>query len=312
MNLKNFSIIIILVFLVFSCDDKRKTLTDTVSSGTINVLADETYKPLLDSEKMVFETHYPKAKINIIYKQATDVLDDFENDSIRLFVTGQPMDSGYFGKYYNEKGYAPKSVILAKDAIAIIANKKRKGLKITAPEMASICSGEITDFSQLKNSKQSGKITLVFDNSKSSTVLYVRDSILKGKEMTANAYSQNTNEEVMTYVQENKNALAIIGANWISDSKDAENLEFSKYIFPVEIGAEQNSVHFYSPHPSYIAMHKYPFRRLMYATLKEGGPALGRGFVNFMTGEIGQRIVVKSGLAPSKLVTRIVQVRNKI
>lgn len=304
---KFLSVLFLSVFLLLSCEENKKLLTDTPTSGRINVLVDETYKPIMDSEVMVFEAQYPEAKINLIYKPALDVIDQFNNDSIRLVITSMPIDSAYLFEYYKKHDYFPKTTILAKDAVALIANNQKKGMKITVPEFAKICRGEITDYSQLQNCNLSGKITLVFDNPKSSTVQFIQDSILKGGAISNGAYAQKTNTEVIEYVQKNPNAIGVIGANWISDHSDEETISFSKDIYPVEVGLDEKSIHFYAPHPGYIATHMYPMRRYMNATLKEGGAALGRGFVNFMCDEIGQRIVLKSGIVPAKVLTRVVQ-----
>jgi phosphate transport system substrate-binding protein len=116
----------------------------------------------------------------------------------------------------------------------------------------------------------------------------------------------------LAYVQNTKNALGVIGVNWISDNQDEENLAFSMNILPVEIRDHVTSQYYYPPHPGYIASHLYPLRRLMRATLKENGAGLGRGFLNFMTGDVGQRIVLKSGLVPASVVTRVVQTRPEL
>lgn len=308
-SLKKMSVLLGCMLLILSCDENRARLTDTPTKGTITVVVDETYKPLMDSEKMVFESYYPDAHIHLVYKPALEAMNQFNNDSVRLIITSVPMDSSYLYQYFEKKKYYPQTTVLAKDAIAIIANNSRKGLQITTDEIAKICRGEITDFSKLEKGKTGGKITLVFDNAQSSTVQYIQDSVMKGGTITKNAFAQKTNEEVIAYVRKNPNALGIIGVNWISDSQDEDNLEFSKDIFPVEIRNVDSSAYYYAPHPGYIATHLYPMRRYMNATLKENGAALGRGFVNFISGEIGQRIVLKAGLVPAKVVTRVVETR---
>lgn len=300
-----------LILHLQSCDDK-KILTDTPTSGRITVVADENYKPLLDSEVMVFESQYPNAKINMVYKSSADVIQAMEDDSVRMIITAGPVDTAYYMSFFKKRGYYPKNSYLAKDAVAIIANTSRQGLKITIDELRKICGGSITDFSQLEHGGGSGKITLVFDNAGSSTVEYIQDSLLKGQPLTKSAFAQKTNLEVMSYVQKNKNALGVIGVNWISDNQDEENLAFSQYIFPVEIRDMSSSSYYYPPHPGYVATHLYPMRRLMRATLKENGLGLGRGFLNFMTGEIGQRIVLKAGLVPANMVTRVVETRKEL
>ena len=294
-----------------SCDDK-KLLTDTPTSGRITIVVDENYKPLVDSEIMVFENHYPEAKIHVIYKPSLEVVKAMDIDTVRMIITAVPVDTSYFISFFQRKEYSPSNSFIAKDAVAIIANNSRKGLKITTEELAQICSGKITDFSQLEHGGGAGKITLVFDNPASSTLEHIQDSILKGQALTNSAFAQKSNQEVMTYVQNTKNALGVIGANWISDNQDEENLAFSKSIFPVEIRDAVNSQYYYPPHPGYIASHLYPMRRLMRATLKENGAGLGRGFLNFMTGEVGQRIVLKAGLVPANVVTRVVETRKDL
>jgi phosphate transport system substrate-binding protein len=309
-NTTKFISAILFVAFLYSCEENnKKKLTDTPTSGTINVVVDETYRPIMDSEKMVFENYYPEAHINLIYMPALDAIKQCTNDSIRVIITSTAIDSGVFKFFYEQKHYFPSSTILGKDAVAIIANTNKNGLQMTTAELAKICKGEITDFSQLEKKKGSGKITLVFDNAASSTVQYIQDSIMKGGTITSKAFAQKTNEEVMNYVRKNPNAIGVIGVNWISDNQNIETLAFSKDIFPVEMRDADSSQYYYSPHPGYIATHLYPMRRFMRATIKENGACLGRGFVNFMSGEIGQKIILKSGLVPAKVLTRVVETR---
>ena len=44
----------------------------------------------------------------------------------------------------------------------------------------------------------------------------------------------------------------------------------------------------------------------------EGSVGLGMGFATFVAGDVGQRIVLKSGLAPVRLALREVKVRKDI
>lgn len=301
---------LLILATIYSCEnDKNKTLSDTPTSGTINIACDETYRPIMDSEKMVFENHYPEAHINMIYMPALEALKQCDNDSIRIIITANSIDSSLFKSFYETKKYFPRAIVVAKDAVAIIANNSKSGLQITTAELAKICRGEITDFSQLEHKKGSGKITLVFDNAQSSTVQYIQESVMKNGEITNKAFAQKTNEEVLNYVTKNSNAIGIIGVNWISDNQDIETLKFSKSIFPVEIRDADSSQFYYPPHPGYVASHLYPMRRLMTATIKENGAALGRGFINFVSGEIGQKVVLKAGLVPAKVPTRVVETR---
>jgi phosphate transport system substrate-binding protein len=291
-----------------SCENPPQ-LTDTVSSGRITVVADECYQPILDSEKMVFEAQYPNAKINLVYKPALDVLQDFENDSVRMIITSMAPDSSKLLKFNEKRGYMPHISVLAKDAVAFVANKSKK-TRVSVSELKDILSGKITDWSQLKHGSYSGKIQVVFDNQRSSTVVFLQDSVLKGEALSQNCFAVKSNLDVLEYVKKNPNAIGIVGASWISDFQDSTQQVFNKTVSPLEVSANDASEYAYYPYQAYIATHFYPMRRYMTATLKEGGPALGRGFLNFMGAEVGQRIILKAGIVPAQVLTRVVSTEN--
>jgi phosphate transport system substrate-binding protein len=56
-----------------------------------------------------------------------------------------------------------------------------------------------------------------------------------------------------------------------------------------------------------LALKKYPLRREVKIILKESYLGLGTGFVNYVCGDMGQLIVLKSGLIP---LTRPITIRQ--
>jgi phosphate transport system substrate-binding protein len=44
----------------------------------------------------------------------------------------------------------------------------------------------------------------------------------------------------------------------------------------------------------------------------QGKEGLGMGFASYIAGEIGQRIILKSGLLPVRIPSRIIQLRKEI
>lgn len=48
--------------------EKEDELPDTKYRGSVNVSADESFKPVIDEMVQVYESHYPGAKINVHYK----------------------------------------------------------------------------------------------------------------------------------------------------------------------------------------------------------------------------------------------------
>jgi phosphate transport system substrate-binding protein len=72
-----------------------------------------------------------------------------------------------------------------------------------------------------------------------------------------------------------------------------------------------NDGSYYRPHQGFIADKSYPFIREVYMTSRETFAGLGSGFIQWATGEQGQRIVLKSGLVPATMPIRLVQVRTE-
>ena len=68
---------------------------------------------------------------------------------------------------------------------------------------------------------------------------------------------------------------------------------------------------FITPHPAYIADKSYPFIREVYAISRETFTGLGRGFIQFVADDQGQRIVLKMGMLPATMPIRLVQIRKE-
>ena len=74
----------------------------------------------------------------------------------------------------------------------------------------------------------------------------------------------------------------------------------------------ENTNGYVYPSQENIATRKYPLARVLYIINCQGFEGLGIGFASFISGEIGQRIILKSGLAPVREPSRNISIRNKI
>jgi phosphate transport system substrate-binding protein len=60
------------------------------------------------------------------------------------------------------------------------------------------------------------------------------------------------------------------------------------------------------PYQGYLAQGTYPLKREVFIISREARAGLGTGFASFITGDKGQRIILKSGLVPASMPVRIV------
>jgi phosphate transport system substrate-binding protein len=67
---------------------------------------------------------------------------------------------------------------------------------------------------------------------------------------------------------------------------------------------------FYKPFQGYIADGSYPLIRDVFVICRESTAGLGSGFASFVAGDVGQRIILKSGLVPATMPLRLVHVKK--
>jgi phosphate transport system substrate-binding protein len=159
--------------------------------------------------------------------------------------------------------------------------------------------------SLLNGTAKNGKdIELVVDKANSSNIKFLVDQFSLGNSGLAVA-EVGSNKAVIEYVQSHKNALGIIGSNWISDGENPTSLGFIRSIHVLSVSA--NGKDYYQPFGYNLALKKYPLRREIKMILKESHSGLGTGFVNYVCGDMGQLIVLKAGLIP---LTRPITIRQ--
>jgi phosphate transport system substrate-binding protein len=266
----------------------RQTL-DTPTSGTIRISVDETFEPLIEAEIKVFQSLYPKAHVIAEYKPEAECFKDLLNDSARLVIVTRDFNKQE-KEYFKQLKITPQSMLLAWDAVALVTNHANPDSILTMDQVRHIMAG--TD--------KERKWQLVFDNENSSTVRYIRDSINKGQALPPNTMAAKTNPEVVDYITKNKDAIGVIGVNWISDPNDSTTIDFTNKVTVVKVRADYGS-EFVKPYQAYIATGSYPLKRGCFFGLKEPYRGLGTGFATFLGSYEGQLVIKKFRLFPARI-----------
>jgi phosphate transport system substrate-binding protein len=68
----------------------------------------------------------------------------------------------------------------------------------------------------------------------------------------------------------------------------------------------------FKPFAAYLALRKYPLVRDVYIIMSDFRGGLPSGFMGFATGEKGQRIVLRAGLVPGTMPTRLVKINQTL
>lgn len=286
------------LFVMCNQNEKKSTTKESILKGSVTILVDETLTPIIEDQVAVFESNY-EAKIKIVSKSEAETVISLFNEKSAIAVLTRNLTAEE-NKIFEQKKITPKITKFATDAIAFISNKSTKDTLI---ELRSII-----EFMQGKpNPNIKG---LVFDNPNSSTVRYMNELAGIKAIPEKGVYSFKTNNEVIQFVAQNDGMIGVVGVNWLSQPMP----EMQEYIDKVNILSVKSltDANFYPPSQNNIAEGKYPLARDLYIVNGQGYSGLGMGFASFVAGDIGQRIILKSGLLPVRIPGRKINIRNEI
>jgi phosphate transport system substrate-binding protein len=294
-KVKSSLIFSIIGFIIISGCNSSDSPDDTPTTGKITISVDESFKPLIDSEIDTFEKIYTYSDVSVNYKPEADAFNDLFNGNIRLIIVARNLNKDEL-KIFEDWEIVPKVTKIAYDAVALIGSKDLKDTTLTINDLSSLLTG--------KNSPSFKNTKIIFDNSKSSTLEFLK-SKTGVSELSGNCFALNSNSAVLDYISKEKNCIGIIGVNWISDKDDTTHLQFQKSFKVMEI--ESAKEEYYKPYQAYIAQKYYPLWREVYIISKEAYTGLGTGLTAFIASERGQRIVLKYGLVPATMPIRLVE-----
>ena len=293
-------VLLFVCFLFVMCNQKEQINTnkESILKGAATVFVDETLTPIIEDQIAVFESNYD-AKINIISKSESEIVISLfkEKSGIAVLTRNLTIEEN---KIFEQKKITPKITKFAIDAIAFISNKATNDTLIDLKNVVVFMKGN-----------QSTTIKgLVFDNPNSSTVRYMNELAGIKAIPEKGVYSFKTNQEVIKFVAQNEGMIGVVGVNWLSQPMP----EMQKYVDKVNVLSVKSlsGGNYYSPSQNNIAEGKYPLARDLYIINGQGYSGLGMGFASFVAGDIGQRIILKSGLLPVRVPGRRINIRNQI
>ncbi len=298
-HFKYFFILSVLILgFVFSCNKKNLNApkSDTIVEGKTSILVDETLMPIIEDQLAVFENSY-NTKITLLPQSEKESVLSLTKGKADIIVLSRELNNQEL-QFFKQKEIVPRSTAFAIDAIAFIKNKKSNDTLIALKE--------VIDF--IKGNKNAIK-GLVFDNPNSSTTRYLSELAGVTSLPQEGIFSFKTNEDVIKYVAQNDGMIGIVGINWLYQPKP----ETQKYVDLVNIVSvkDVNKKDYVYPSQDNVAKRKYPLARVLHIVNCQGYEGLGMGFASFIAGEKGQRIILKSGLAPIREPSRNIRIINK-
>jgi phosphate transport system substrate-binding protein len=299
-------------FFLITCKNKGPyVMPDSPTSGNIRILADESIQPIVKAEVSAFTSVYRNAHITPAFKPEKELISDFLNDSVDVIVSSWS-PSEEMKKLLLNSQVVTKTVLVAYDALALVLNRENADTLLTYEDVKNIFIGKINNWKQINPKSELGEIKVIFDNDKSANIRYFKEKFLLPEQLPSNFFAVKSNPEVISYISESPGAIGILSVNWISDSDDSASVAYSKRVRIAAVSTEfidKNT--FYKPAQGSIYDKSYPFVRETNIVSREASYGLGSGFIAWVSGEQGQRIILKSGLVPATMPVRLVRVSKK-
>ncbi|MCH4830301.1 MULTISPECIES: PstS family phosphate ABC transporter substrate-binding protein [Flavobacterium] len=297
MKLKHLVLGLLLTAVFFvSCYFGNKDEKETILTGTATILVDETVFPLVEDHQMIFENQY-QAKIKLIPKPEKEIIKLLSEGKNNLAILTRELTLGETKKVAknNIKG---KITDFAIDGIAFIGHPSNSNFKIEETELVNFLNGKPSKIKKL-----------IFDNANSSTVRYLMEFAKVKNLPKDNIFALSTNNEVITFISKTPDAIGVVGINWITQpmpdfQKTVENIKV------LELKTKNGT--FVTPSQDLLASGNYPYSRKIKILNYQGTTGLGMGFASFIAGELGQRIVLKSGLVPVRMPSRNIIIRKEV
>lgn len=284
------------ITLATSCGSNHRKPATWRTSDDVHIAVDETFRDIMEEEIETFGLLNPSSAMKPVYCSEDSAIRMLLRDSVRCAITTRKLSKDELDVLKNYKLDA-KQAMIATDAFALIVSKDNPDTLITVSEIRDIVSGRITRWEQLKHSGKKGELKLVFDNSGSSTVRYMRDSLLAGQQVAGNLYAQGSNQAVIDAVKGNPEIIGVVGANWLKGKSDSvltsfENLDVK--VLKVARKDGKNEIG-WRPYQYRILTGDYPLIRSVYVILTDPRVrSYTKSFFYFLKGQKGQTIICNS------------------
>lgn len=281
--------------LLVSCKKSTESITEikeAYDKGTTEMYVESSVYPVVDDINEVFKSYYTNADIKLKMLSQNEILNAVYKDSNRLAVLPKTFSAEELAVFKGK--VVPKITPIAKDAVLFITQKNTNDTLINYNDVIEI----------FKGTKTSDKVFVFHDANSAIVSNIMKDA--KVDNISKNVYYTKTVEEIVSYINKNKNAIGVVGINWMlqPDDKIKENIKELRSMWVYNDSLKQ----YFAPSQSTIADNTYPLIRTINIIDVQGKTGLGTGFASFAASDKGQRIVLKSGLMPITLPKREINI----
>jgi phosphate transport system substrate-binding protein len=305
--LPRLSLLLLLPLIACSINTKPK---ESTTRGELGVYVSDSHLSLAKKEADLFISLYNEANITLYSASTRECLVHLINDSVRLVLTDRPLNAEEL-QVIKKDELKIDSIQVALDALALLVNRVNDLPGLSMADLTAIVDGRITTWQQLPGSGLTGPLQLVTTGKNSGAYELLNTHFLKRTQDFVPAVITAAQSEVVEYVAKQPQALGIASlACFKEDTLKVLTEEPDGPVRPLAfIGTDSTGAPVRNKlHQANIHLKKYPLYYPLYVYFNRKS-LLAAGFCSFIASAPGQKIILNSGLVPTTMPIRLVQIR---
>ncbi len=180
-----------------------------------------------------------------------------------------------------EAGHAPKEVIIAYDALAVVVHPGNKVSRLTRQQLEGIFTGKITNWKQLGGADLA--IVPYARETSSGTYEFFKEHVLNKKNYKSGIMSMPATGAIIQSVSQTPGAIGYVGLAYLSPKVKPVSVSFN------------NGKTFTAPSVATAKNKSYPIVRPLYYYYDSRAEQKVRPFINYMLSAQGQELVQRVG-----------------
>lgn len=299
MKLLFYSVLVSLFSLtVISCSNSKEKKED-ILVGNLPVIVDESVLPIVLEQIEVFESSYKDAKLKTIAAPEITAVNSLIKGDANIAILTRELTENE-NKSFAQRSVTPRIYKVAYDGVVLIGNNESTDSTVTEAEIMGLLTGNKTR-----------NFSLVFEDLNSSTLRYFMNKGAQDKVVGTFVETKDSLNSLIDYIVSTPNKIGVISYNQYLSLQSSFN-EIDKIRILSVLNENLPEKRYVKPSQASLSTDEYPFKREIYILNYQPNMGLGIGFSSFVTGDRGQRIVLKSGLLPETMPGREIMVRDKI
>ncbi|MFN8310292.1 MAG: substrate-binding domain-containing protein [Chitinophagales bacterium] len=288
--------LMIVALCLTGCKGIKEAPIEDINKGDVTIWCDVAFQYAMDQQVTLYQHFNEQAHVKMIYLQESEILKRMMLGEVRTAILGRKLTDSEVKFLTQKDSLAPKQIIVARDATALVVSKKFSQKYITV--------------SQLQNVElQKNGWHLVFENQQSGAVQQVLRSIgtaRPGSEM----FALKSANEVIDYVEKDDKAIGLIGFGVIADEDHPYTVEVLRRIniLGIEVSDSTGKITDTAASQGDMAAGIYPLQRPVNYVLCNSPARVADGFVNYLARQRAAKVFLKAGIVPAVMPERMVTI----